>query len=169
MDFEAKIRPAHHFMRCAFATIVLFSFSLATVAQSDSRLSQPKEIPEVKAAEEALRQSQLKYDTAAAKAILADEFVGTWNHGERTDERQFLLLIGDRADPLEVLEYTEMEVRVYGETAVVWSTIHEKAIYGGKPDEYWGRRTAIWVKRNLRWRCVTIHTSAFDQDTLPSR
>jgi ketosteroid isomerase-like protein len=166
MEAEAKSRSAHYFMCCTFATIILLGFSPATVAQSHSRLSQAKEIAEVKAAEEVFRQSQLKYDTTAANAILADEFVGTWNHGERVDKRQFLSLIGDRTDPLEVLEYGEMVVRVYGDTAVVWSTIHEKAIYGGKPDEYRGRRTAIWVKRNLRWRCVTIHTSAFDQDTL---
>jgi hypothetical protein len=169
MDNEAKTKPAHHSMRCACALLVLFSFSVVTVAQSNSRVSPSKEVAGVKAAEEALRQSQLKYDTAVAKAILADEFVGTGNHGERVDKRQFLSLIGDRADPLEVLEYAEMEVRVYGETAVVWSTIHEKAVYGGKLDEYRGRRTAIWMKRNMHWECVAIHTSAFDQGTVPTK
>lgn len=166
MGVEAKTRSAHYFICWAFAAIVLVGFSPATVAQSHSRLSRAKEIAEVKAAEEALRQSQLTYDTAAANTILAEEFVGTWGYGERVDKRQFLSLIGDRADPLEVLNYAEMQVRVYGETAVVWSTIHEKAIYGGKPAEYRGRRTAVWVKRDLRWQCVTIHTSAFDQHSL---
>jgi Domain of unknown function (DUF4440) len=169
MEDDAKANPAHHFTRWACVILILCSFSAVTVAQSTSRVSQPEAIAGVKAAEEALRQSQLKYDTAVAKAILADEFIGTWNHGERVDKRQFLSLIADQADPLEVLEYTEMEVRVYGEAAVVWSLIHEKAIYGGKLDEYRGRRTAVWVKRNMRWQCVTIQTSAFDQGTLPAK
>jgi hypothetical protein len=169
MHDTAKKRRADHSMRCACAILVLFGISAASVAESASRVSQSEEIAGVKAAEESLRQSQLQYNTAAAKAILAEEFVGTWNHGERVDKRQFLSLIADQADPLEVLEYTEMEVRVYGEAAVVWSLIHEKAVYGGKLDEYLGRRTAVWVKRNMRWQCVTIQTSAFDRGTLPTK
>jgi hypothetical protein len=138
-------------------------------AQSVASLSQPKEIFEMKAAEEKLRGSQLKYDIAAAQAMLADEFVGTWNHGECVDKPQFVARIGDRSDPLEFLEYAETEVRIYGETAVVWFLIHEKGIYGGKSEEYQGRRTAVWVKRDTRWQCITIHTSAFDQGTLPTK
>ena len=57
-----------------------------------------------------------------------------------------------------------MEIRVYGNAAVVWSTIHEKAVYTGKVDEYRGRRTAMWVKRNALWQCVTIHTSPLGED-----
>jgi hypothetical protein len=90
--------------------------------------------------------------------------VGTWNHGEQVNKEQFLALVGDRADPLEVLEYGDMEIRVYGEAAVVWSTIHERALYSGKPDEYRGRRTAMGVKRNTHWQCFTIHTSPFRED-----
>ena len=106
----------------------------------------------------------MKYDTASAGTLLADEFVGTWNHGERVNKEQFLSLIGDKNDPLEALEYGDMEIRVYGGAAVVWSTIHERALYGGKPDEYQGRRTAVWVRQDKRWQCVTIHTSAFAEN-----
>ena len=124
-----------------------------------ARPSRSPEIAAVKAREEAFRQAELNYDVASARAILADEFVGTWNHGEQVNKDQFLSLIGDKADPLEVLEYGDMEIRVYGNAAVVWSMIHEKAVYGGKVNEYRGRRTAMWVKRNTHWQCVTIHTS----------
>jgi len=44
---------------------------------------------------------------------------------------------------------------------LVLSTIHEKADYGGKPVEFRGRRTAVWVRQDKRWVCVTIHASAF--------
>lgn len=118
-------------------------------------------VAQVKAQEEALRQAQLKYDLGTAKSILADEFVGTWDHGEQVDKDHFLALIGDKDDPLELLDYGEMKIRVYGETAVVWSTIHERAVYGGRIDESRGRRTAVWVKRDGNWQCLTIHTSPF--------
>jgi hypothetical protein len=51
------------------------------------------------AREEAFRQAELNYDAASARAILADEFVGTWNHGEQVNKDQFLSLIGDKAGP----------------------------------------------------------------------
>lgn len=154
----------HPFMRHPWAVLVLLSFSILVEAQPASRSSQSVEIASVKAREEAFRQAQLNYDTASARAILADEFVGTWNHGEQVNKVQFLSLVGDKDDPLEVLEYGDMEVRVYADAAVVWSTIHERALYGGKVDEYRGRRTAMWVKRDKRWQCVTIHTSPFEKD-----
>jgi ketosteroid isomerase-like protein len=147
--------------------IAVVSFLAATVLFGSvvrPQAPQPDPAAEVRRAEEAFRKSQLNYDTAAAKEILADEFIGTWNHAERVDKQQFLTLIADRADPLEALDYADMQVRVYGDTAVVWSTIHERAVYGGKIDEYQGRRTAVWVKRQTRWRCVTIHTSALEKN-----
>ena len=150
------------FMR--HAVLVLLGFSMSVGAQAPSRPSRSPESAAVKAREEAFRQAQLNYDSASAREILADEFVGTGNHGEQINKNQFLSLVGDRADPLEVLEYGDMEIRVYGVAAVVWSTIHERAVYSGKVDEYRGRRTAMWVKRNTRWRCVTIHTSPLVED-----
>ena len=146
------------------AVLVILSFSMSVGAQPSSRPSRSPEIAAVRAREEAFRQAELNYDAASARAILADEFVGTGNHGEQVNKDRFLFLIGDKADPLEVLEYGDMEIRVYGNAAVVWSTIHERAVYSGKVDEYRGRRTAMWVKRNARWQCVTIHTSPLGED-----
>lgn len=152
-------------MRLAYATLVLFSFFVQAGAQPSSRSSPLEDVALVKANEEAFRQAQLKYDPVSARTILADEFIGTWNHGEQVNKKQFLLLIGDKDDPLEVLDYGEMKIRLYGKSAVVWSTIHEKAVYSGQVDEYRGRRTAVWVKRAGRWQCVTIQTSPFPQNS----
>jgi hypothetical protein len=164
MDDPPEAHHQHPFMSCACAILVFISFYVLAGAQRPARPSQLAESAPVKAQEEAFRQAQLKYDSVSAKAILADEFVGTGNHGEQVDKEQFLSLIGDKEDPLEVLEYGEMDIRVYGDTAVVWSTIHEKAVYSGKIDEYRGRRTALWIKRDMHWQCITIHTSRFEDN-----
>jgi hypothetical protein len=115
----------------------------------------------VKGQEEALRQAELRYDVRAADILLSQDFVLTASDGSLRDKSEFLPMIGDKRDPLEILEYGDMKVRVYGETAVVLSTVHEKAYYGGKAAEFRGRRTAVWVKQNQGWVCVTIHASAF--------
>jgi len=166
MGGTLNLRGANSFRRVLCLAAVLLGCSALAASQPPPHPAQPEIIREVKVAEEAFRQAQLKYDTSSADLILANEFVGIWNHAEQVDKKHFLSLIGDQADPLEILEYGEMKIQLYGETAVVWSTIHEKAVYAGKVDEYRGHRTAVWVKRNARWQCVTIHTSAFDQKSV---
>ncbi len=116
----------------------------------------------IKAQEEAFRQAELRYDVHGADALLSDDFVLTAaSDGTLRSKSEFLPMIGDKNDPLEILEYGDMVIRVYGDAAVVLSTVHEKAYYGGKPVEFRGRRTAVWVKENQRWVCVAIHASAF--------
>jgi hypothetical protein len=78
----------HSFMR--HAVLVMLSFSMSVGAQPSSRLSRSPQIAAVKAREEAFRQAELNYDAASARAILADEFVGTGNHGEQVNKDQFL-------------------------------------------------------------------------------
>ena len=99
------------------------------------------------------------YDVHAADALLSKDFVLTAaSDGTLRSKTEFLPMIGDKSDPLEDLEYEAMQIRVYGNTAAVLSTIHEKAYYSGKPVEFRGRRTAVWVQQNQRWVCVTIRT-----------
>jgi ketosteroid isomerase-like protein len=148
-------------MRCGFL-IVIF------ITVSPNAFSQPSPVhssnsvdaaTEVKQQEEALRQAELRYDVHAADALLSKDFVLA-EDGTLLSKSQFLPMIGDKNSPLEVLEYGTMQIRVYGDTAVVQSTVHEKAYYSGKPVEFRGRRTAVWVQQNQRWVCVTIHASS---------
>jgi hypothetical protein len=116
------------------------------------------DVAKVKSCEEAFRQAELRYDVTTAGKLLANDFTLTGMYGLFT-KKQFLSLIGDRSNPLDLLEYTGMDVRVYGDAAVVLSAIHEKARFAGKPYDLRGRRTAMWVRRNGSWTCVTIHVS----------
>jgi hypothetical protein len=107
----------HSFMR--HAVLVMLSFSMSVGAQPSSRPSRSPEIAAVKAQEEAFRQAELNYDVASARAILADEFVGTWNHGEQVNKDQFLTLIGDKADRSKCLN---MVIWKFGSMAILlWS------------------------------------------------
>jgi ketosteroid isomerase-like protein len=116
------------------------------------------DVAQVKLCEEAFRQAELLYDVTAAGKLLADDFTLTGMYGLFT-KKQFLSLIGDRSNPLELLEYADMNVRLYGDAAVVLSAIHETARFAGKPYDLRGRRTAVWVRRHDTWMCVTIHVS----------
>lgn len=138
--------------RLALVSIFLIG-SLPAVAQSDA-------ISSIKAREEAFRQAELQYDTVTAGAILSDDFVlVSASDGKPHNKKWFLPLIGDRSEPMEALDYGDLDIRVYGNSAVVISTIYEKFILHGKPFEYRGPRTAVWVKDRGQWMLVACHVS----------
>jgi hypothetical protein len=64
---------------------------------------------EVKRQEKALRQAELTYDVHAADALLSKDFVLTAaSDGTLRSKSEFLPMIGDKSDPLKVLEYGDM-------------------------------------------------------------
>jgi ketosteroid isomerase-like protein len=143
-----------------FLWLSLLLLGTLSAAQSDA-------VSGVRAQEEAFRQAELHYDTAVAGTILADDFVlVAASDGKPHSKTEFLPLIGDRSDPLEVLEYGPMDIRVYGDTAIVFSTAHEKFVLHGKPMEVRGPRTAFWVKERGRWMLVAIHASRFPENPI---
>jgi ketosteroid isomerase-like protein len=105
----------------------------------------------------ALRRAELQYDTTAAAKLLADGFLLSAADGNLYTKERFLKLVGDKNNPLELFEYSEMEIHIYGTTAVVFSRLHEKGFMDGKPYELNGRPTWTWVKRERAWVCVAAH------------
>jgi ketosteroid isomerase-like protein len=103
----------------------------------------------------ALRSAELQYDTTAAAKLLADGFLLSAADGTLYTKERFLKLVGDKNNPLELFEYSEMEIHTYGTTAVVFSRLHEKGFMDGKPYELNGRPIWTWVKRERVWVCVT--------------
>jgi hypothetical protein len=94
-----------------------------------------------------LRTAELHYDAGSAAKLLADGFLLTSADGKLYTKEQFLNLVEDRSNPLELFEYGEMEVRVYDTAAVVFARVHEKGSIDGKPYELNGRPTFTWVKQ----------------------
>lgn len=115
------------------------------------------DIAAVKQQMQALRTAELHYDAGSAAKLLADGFLLTSADGKLYTKEQFLNLVKDRSNPLELFEYGEMEVRVYDTTAVVFARVHEKGFLDGKPYELNGRPTFTWVKQKGAWVCVAVH------------
>ena len=125
------------------------------VAESHTQLREPKIA--VKRQMLALRNAELQYDTDAAAKLLHDDFALSAADGTLYSKQRFLTLVGDKSNPLEVFEYSEMEIHVYGTTAVVFSRLHEKGFMNGKPYESNGRPMWTWIKESSGWVCVAAH------------
>lgn len=108
----------------------------------------------------------LKHDTAAVDRIIADDYVGIDGRGHMTNKAQEIEEArapspGPPRPPFTVLDetVTDMNVRLYGNTAVVTGRTVEKIKSGEKEGEIQYRRTTVWVKRQGRWQCVSFHGS----------
>lgn len=143
-------------MRHLSVVLMVVSF---TTAQSPSTnpLALSSDIAAVRQQMLALRSAELRYDATAAAKLLADGFLLSAADGTLYTKELFLKLVGDKNNPLELFEYSEMEVHIYGTTAVVFSRLHEKGFMDGKPYELNGRPTWTWVKRERAWVCVAAH------------
>ena len=136
--------------------LIGLSFAAAQIPPANGPAASA-EIVAVKQQMLALRSAELHYDAPAAAKLFADDFLLTTTDGNLKTKDGFLKLIGDKSNPLELFEYSEMEIRVYDTTAVVFPRLHEKGFMDGKPNELNGRPTWTWVRQKSAWVCVAAH------------
>jgi ketosteroid isomerase-like protein len=98
-------------------------------------------------------------DVAFIENILADDFIVTYDNGNRGDKAKELALVREFDQQVESAIQDEFIVRVYGDTAVVWFTLRLVGIRLGQPTEVALRFTDVWVMRDKRWQCVSSQST----------
>ena len=101
-------------------------------------------------------------DVAFIEALLADEFMATYEDGSQGDKARELVLTTEFNQQVESAIQDEFTVRVYGDTAVVWFRLHLVGIRQGQRAEVTFRYTDVWVLRDGRWRCVSTQSTKVD-------
>jgi ketosteroid isomerase-like protein len=98
----------------------------------------------------------LAKDTAAIDRLLAADFVGTTN-----DQKYFKddAIKDVKTGAHESLELNDIEVRVFGNTAIATMSQDEKSRHGN--EDFSGKYlfTDVWVKTDGQWRAVSSHGS----------
>ena len=98
-------------------------------------------------------------DLSFISGILADEFVATYDDGERGDKAKELSLAAAFNQQVESAIPDEFSVKVYQDTAVVWFTLHLVGIRQQQRSEVTLRYTDVWVNRDGRWLCVSTQST----------
>jgi ketosteroid isomerase-like protein len=98
-------------------------------------------------------------DTKFIESILADEFISTYEDGSRADKKKELALTVAFDQQVESAVQDDFTVRVLGDTAVVWFTLHLVGIKQGQRAELTLSYTDVWVLRDGHWRCVSAHST----------
>jgi ketosteroid isomerase-like protein len=101
----------------------------------------------------------LRHDVRFIENILADEFIATYGDGTRGDRAKELSLAADFNQQIESSTQDDFTVKVYGDTAVVWFSLHLVGPSQGRRLEVTYRYTDVFVWRAGRWQCVATQST----------
>jgi ketosteroid isomerase-like protein len=104
-------------------------------------------------------EAEQRGDTAALEDLSADEFVLVGPAGFVLDRSQWLHRYEGGDLVTYSLDWDELTIRDFGDTAVVVGRHTQRAAYRGNPADGSFRATHIAVRRDRRWRLAGIHLS----------
>lgn len=117
---------------------------------------------EVIAVSHAWDRAMIENDPEAIGQFMADDWTMIGPDGKVTDKAIFLGLVQSGALTHDEMSTDEVNVRVYGNTAVTMA----RGISGGKFKGYAFREvervSCVFVKQNSKWRCVLTHLSRME-------
>jgi ketosteroid isomerase-like protein len=108
-------------------------------------------------------QAMVTNDADAIGAFMADDWIIIGSDGNICDKATFLGLVKSGALTHDVMESHDMNVRVYGDTAVVVGRGVSGGKYQGQPFREVERVTCVFVRQQGQWRCVLTHLSRIAQ------
>ena len=149
--------------RIAFAVCVVFLFAVGAQAQTPAQTETGKVEQELIKLENGWAENILKNDIAFFDRILADGYTEADSEGNVNTKSQYIANFKSNTFVVTSAVLDDINVRVYGDTAVVTGRNTMKGQYKGKDDSGQYRWTDIWVKRDGRWQCVAGHGSRIPQ------
>jgi len=101
-------------------------------------------------------------DAEAIGKFLADDWMIIGPDGRIIDKARFLDVIKSGMLTHDLMESDEVQVRSYGDCAVVTALTRTKAKFAGQEFTTQERATDVFVRRAGRWQCVFSQLTKFD-------
>ena len=139
---------------CCLIGFVLLSIAPPSQAQATAETEKA-----VAALEQQWLQSQKTNNPDLVAPLIADKFIGTGVDGKITGKAE--LLADAKATKYTSMEYEDVKVTVFGDTAIATGGSKSKGTdASGKPMDEHVRWTDTWVKMpSGKWQCVASHVS----------
>jgi len=141
------------------AGAVAFVFAIAIQAQTPPQTQTEGAEQELIKLENGWLQAFFKADIAFADRFLADDYIGTDEHGNMRTKAQEIEGIKAGAQLSTSGVQDNIKVRVFGDAAVVTGRNIMKGVFKGKPYSSPYLWTDTFIRRGGRWQCVASHVS----------
>jgi ketosteroid isomerase-like protein len=139
---------------CLLGVLALGSTAVSQAQQTSGEIEKA-----IAALEGQWMQSQKTNNPDLVAPLLADKFVNTSTEGKVRNRAETLAIA--KATRYESVEYPDVKVTVFGDTAIATGGFKGKGTdETGKPFDSHERWTDTWVKMpNGKWQCVASHGS----------
>ena len=139
---------------------VLGLLSLGTMAAVQAQQAAGGTEKTIVALENQWLKSQKTNNPDLAAPLFADKYVSTGNDGKVMNKAESLA--DAKATKLTFVEYENVQVTVFGDTAIAVGAAREKGTdSAGKPLDIHDRFTDTWVKMpDGKWQCVATQASS---------
>ncbi len=98
-------------------------------------------------------------DDAYLEKLYAKDFRITTLAGTVVERDEDIALFATKTLVPEFVRDDDMDVRLYGDTAVVTGREHMKGVHSGHAGEFIVRFTNVYVREDGRWRLVAHHST----------
>jgi ketosteroid isomerase-like protein len=122
----------------------------------------------VRAANDAFTTSAMKSDVAALDKLFADDLVFVHGGGFTETKAVFLDHMKTGKRKIESVEQKNVQVRVYGTTAIVSGTAQIKLVWNGNKLDNAILFSSVWVQQAGKWRMVQYQATPQKKDTPPA-
>ena len=109
--------------------------------------------------ENAFAEALAKNDAAAFRALIADDWKVVMGEGSVMTADQILNPLKDGKLKFSSFTVDELDVRIFGDAAVVIGTNHTKGEWDGQDFTGKSRFTDVFVRIDGKWRCVSSHST----------
>ena len=103
-----------------------------------------------------------KRDTAFLEHHMSDDYVGTFPDGTVHDKKSEIQAVASGAVSITQMEPREMNVRVYGNAAVITGQSSVKATVDGREMAAELRFMDAWIQRDGRWQAVASQVTRIE-------
>jgi len=149
-------------MRRSLVVALLLVSAALTAQQRESRskAQQPRVEQIIRTLDTERIQAQIHADAAALARLYADDFIGVGPSGTVRTKPQVIEDFMSGALNFQSITTDDVQVRVYGNTAVETGRSTMKGQDKGRPVPQETRFTRVWVKQKGHWLLVANHYSS---------
>ena len=122
-----------------------------------------KDVEEVMAVEREWTEAHRVTDAATFDRLMADDFVRINSDGSVVHRAEALASFENGKRTWDFAEGAEYDVRVYGDTALVFVRWTARGSNNGKPFDYTARILSVYHRRKGRWQMVAEQSTALPE------
>lgn len=105
---------------------------------------------------------RLKADVGGLERLLADDWLLTHSDGRVQHKADYLGELRTRSRSNQAIDNEDVQLRRYGDTAVVTGTSVQSGVSDGRPWSGRFRFTRVWIQRGGAWRMIASHSSRIE-------